>query len=531
MFTVGLVAFAFVSMGLCQQMQQPNTGLPSQYLPSAMSQGYFQGPSAAVQQTQNKFGDIENQSDKLLSSNMEVPQQQSQSYQDAQSYPSAFDNTGVQYSVNVPNSYRDVQDSQQYYEPATQQAAEPQLITKESYSAALPAVVPATTPAPVQPDYKQMFTALTDTQQDFSAANAAQAQQEYNHHQEYIHHQEYRRQHLAYVTKAQEEYKQQIAALEQAQQEYKQQFAALEQAQREYKQQFTALSQAQHELNQQFDGPVKAQQELKEQSAVLAQVQHEYNQQYSALSQAQKEYKQHYAALNEAQQELNHQFAAPIKAQQELKQQSAVLAQAQHEYNQQFSALVQAQKEYKQQFADLAQAQLEFKQQFAALIQAQKDLKQHLAASAQISYGHKQRFNAPAQQVYKQQYAVPDQGRQDYKQRFGGPAPRYQYIQKSTTASATGPVNYSNAASAATAQPKSLQYATIPQQYYTVPTGQVVVTEQPRIQQSATNQSSTGAVVSTTPTPLRESVVYKSEQTPTLRQQPKVANSNLRVIA
>jgi len=516
-------------MGLCQQMQQPNAGLPSQYLPSTMSQGYFQGPLAAVQQAQNKFDHIENQSDKLLSSNMEVPQQQSQSYQDAQSYPSAFDNTGVQYSINAPNSYRDVQDSQQYYEPATQQAAEPQLITKESYSAALPAVVPATTPAPVQPDYKQMFTTLTHTQQDVSAA---QAQQEYNHHQEYIHHQEYRRQHLAYVAKAQEEYKQQIAALEQAQHEYKQQFAALEQAQREYKQQFAALSQAQQELNQQFAGPVKTQQELKEQSAVLAQVQQDYNQQYSALSQAQKEYKKQYAALNEAQHELNQQFAAPIKAQQELKQQSAVLAQAQHEYNQQFSALAQAQKEYKQQFADLAQAQLEFKQQFAALIQAQKDLKQHFAASAQISHGHKQRFNAPAQQVYKQQYAVPDQGLQDYRQRFGSPAARYQYIQKSTTASATGPVNYSNAAAAVTAQPKSLQYATIPQQYYTVPTGQVVVTEQPRVQYIATNQSSTGVVVSTTPTPLRESsVIYKSEPTPILRQQPKVANSNLRVIA
>jgi len=484
-----------------------------------MSQGYYQGSSSAVQQAQNKFEDIQNQSGKLLSSNLEVPPQP-QPYQDAlqqqnlaQSYPSAFENTGVQYSIDAANSYRDNQDSQQYYVQATQPSAGPQLVAKESYSAVIPAVIPAATPAQVQPEYKQQFTTPTYSQQDVSAANAAQAQQEYNHHQEYRHHKDYIHQHLASVAQAREEYKQQIAALEQAKQEYKQQFAALEQTQREYKQQSDALSHAQQELNQQFAAPVKAQQELKQQSAVLAQVQQEYKQQYSTLAQAQKEYKQQFAALYEAQQELNRQFATPLQAQQELKHQSTVLAQAQQEYNKQFSALVQAQKEYKQQFADLAQAQLEFKQQFAALIQAQKDLKQHFVISAPVPHGYQQRFSAPAQQVY----AVPDQGRQDYRQRFGGPAPRYQYIQKSTTATAA-------------VQPKS-QYAAIPQQYYTVPTPQIIVTEQPRVQQSATNQSSSEVVVSTTPTPLKESVVYKSEPTPILRQQPKVANSNLRVIA
>jgi len=415
-------------MGLCQQMQQLNTGLPSQYLLSSMSQGYFQGPSAAVQQAQNKFDDIENQSGKLLSSNMEVPQQKSQAYQDAvqqqnvdQSYPSdAFKNTESQYSINAPNSYRDNQDSQQYYVQATQQAAKPQ---KESYSAALPVFIPATAPAQAQLEYKiQPLDTITH-----------------------------------------------------AQQEYKQQFAALEQAQREYKQQFAALSQAQQEVKQQFAAPVETQKELKQQFTVLAQAQEEYKKQFSALAQAQKEYKQQYAALNEAQQELKKQFSAPT----------------------------QDQLEYKQLFADLAQAQLESKQQFAEHIQAQKELKQQ--------------FVAPAQQaVYRQQYVVLNQGRQDYGQRFGGPAPRNQYIQKSATASA------------AAAQPKS-QYATIPQQYYTVPTGQVVVTEQPCVQQSATNQSSSGVVISTTTAPLRESVVYKSEPTPILRQQRKVANS--RVIA
>ncbi|KAL5245067.1 hypothetical protein ACI65C_012477 [Semiaphis heraclei] len=425
MFTVGLVAFAFAGIGLCQQMQQLNTGLPSQYLPPTMSQGYFQGPLAAVQQAQNKFDDIENQSDKLLSSNLEVPQQQSQSYQDAvqqqyldQSYPSdAFKNTESQYSINAPNSYHNNQDSQQYYVKAAQQAAEPQ---KESYSAALPAVIPATAPSQAQLEYKI----------------------------------------------------QPVDTITQAQQEYKQQFAALEQARREYKQQFAALSQAQQELKQQFAAPVETQKQLKQQFAVLAQAQEEYKQQFSALSQAQKEYKQQYDVLNEAQQEIKKQFSAPT----------------------------QTQLEYKQLFADLAKAQLESKQQFAELIQAQKQLKQQ--------------FVVPAQQtVSRQQYEVSNQGLPDYRKRFGGPAHRNQYIRKTATTAAL-----------AAAQPKS-QYATIPQQYYTVSTGQVVVTEQPRVQlQSATNQSSSGVVVSTTTSPLRESVVYKSEPMPTLRQQRKVAN-------
>ncbi|KAL4132642.1 hypothetical protein QTP88_009762 [Uroleucon formosanum] len=507
MFSTGLVVLAFVGLSLCQQLQQFNAGLPSQYLPSTMSPGSFPGSSAALQQVRTKFEDNESQSDKLSSSNLEVSQQ-SQSYQDAvqqqnlaQSYQTAFENTGVPYSSVTPNSYRGNQDSQQYYVPATQQSAEPQFITKESYSAVVPAVIPAAIPAQAQPDSKQLFTTPTQSQQDFSAANAAQAQQEYRHHEEYRH--------------------QHLAAIAQAQVEYKKQVAALEQAQLEYKQQFTSLNQAQQVLNHQFAAPVQAQQELKKQSNVLEQAQKEYNQQFSDLVQAQKEYKQQFAALNEAQQELKQQFAAPVQAQQELKQQFTVLAQAQNEFNKQFSALAQAQQEYKQQFADLAQAQLEFRQQFATLIQAQKELKQQFVATNQIPHEYKQRFTGPAQQVYRQQYAVPDQGRPDYRQRFVTPTPAYVYIQKSTAATATGPNNYSYVAqnpatqikfqTVSAVQPK-FQYAANPQQYYnTVPT----VTEQPRVQQSATNKSLSGVVISTTPT---SSVVYKSQSTPTPRQ-------------
>ncbi|XP_022182517.1 RNA polymerase II degradation factor 1-like [Myzus persicae] len=473
MFSIGLIVLAVTGMSLCQQ-QQLSAGLPSQYFPSTIPEGPFQGLPAAVQPSQTKFEDIGNQPNKLSSSNLEVPRQ-SQPYQDAvqqqnlaQSYETPFENFRVQYSIDTTNSNRANQDNQQYYVAATQQSAEPQFITKESYSATLPEVIPSqpTIQAQVQPDYKQQFTTPTHTQQDISAANAAQSQQEYRH----------------------------VDTIAQAQEEYRRQFAALEQAQIEYKQQFAALSQAQQELKQRFSVPVEAQQELKHQFSVLAQAQQEYKRQFSALSQAQKEYKQQFAVLNEAQQELKKQFAVPI----------------------------QAQLEYKQQFADLAQAQLESRQQFAALVQAQKEFKQQFVATALIPHEYTQRFSAPAQQVYKQQYAVPDQGRQDYRQRFGGPAPRYQYnIQKPATVSATGPVNNSYVAAA---QPKF-------QKYYTVPTAQVTVTEQPRVQQPATTQSSSVVVISTTQAPLKESVIYNPESTPTPRQQRKVDYSNLRVIA
>jgi len=464
MFSIGLVVLAFVGMSLCQQLQQFNGGLPSQYLPSTMSQGSFQGSPAVVQQAWTKFEDIKSESDKLSSSNLE----QSQSYQDAvqqqnlaQSYQTAFENTGVQHSTVTPNSYR--LNSQQYYVPATQQLAEPQFITKESYSTSLPVVIQATTPAQVQPDYKQQFTTPTQTQQDIYGSDAARAQYEYRHHQEYRN--------------------QPLPSLAQAQIEYKQQVAALEQAQLEYKQKFAAISQTQQELKQQFAAPVEARQELKQQFAELARAQNEYKQEFSTLAPAQKEYKQQFTALNEAQQELKQQFTTPT----------------------------QVQLEYKQQFAKLAQAQLESKQQFDSLIQAQKEFNQQFVAPTQVPHEYKQQFTAPAQQVYRQQKAI----------------------------TATGPINYSYVAQYPATQIKSqtvsavqpkFQYATIPQQYYhTVPTGQITVTEQPRVQQSTTNQSSSEVVISTTPTPLKESVTYKSESTPTPRQHPKV--SDLKIIA
>ncbi|XP_029342585.1 uncharacterized protein LOC103309453 [Acyrthosiphon pisum] len=440
-------------MSLCQQQQQFNAGLPSQYLPSTLSQGSFQASLGGVQQARTKFEDIESQSDKLSFSNLE----QSKSYQDAvqqqnlaQSYQTAFGNTGVQYSTGTPNSYRGNQDGQQYYVPATQQSAEPQFITKESYSTSLPVVIPAATPSQIQPDFKQQFTTPTQTQQDIFGADAAHAQHEYSHQQDY------RNQHLP--------------SLDQAQVEYKKQVAALEQAQLEYKKQFAAISQTQQELKQQFAAPIEAQHELKQQFAVLAKAQNEYKQEFPALARAQKEYKQQFAALYEAQRELKQQFTTPT----------------------------QDQLEYKQQFANLAQSQLESKQQLASLIQAQKEFNQQFVGPAHVPHEYKQRFTAPDQQVYRQQNA----------------------------ATATNPINYSyvvqypamqsKSQTVAAVQPK-FQYATNPQQYQTqqyynaVPSGQVIVTEQPaRVSKSATNQSSNGVLISTTPTPLKESVVYKS---------------------
>jgi len=524
MFSVGLVVLAFVGMSLCQQQQQFNSGLPSQYLPSTLSQGSFPGSPAVVQQARTTFEDID--SDKLSFSNLE----QSKSYQDAvqqqnlaQSYQTAFGNTGVQYSTGTPNSYRGNQDSQQYYRPATQQSAEPQFITKEPYSSSLPVVIPAATPAQFQQDYKQQFTTPTQTQQDIFGNDAARAQHEYRHHQEY------RNQHLPALAQAQVEYKQQVAAISQTQQELKQQLAAPVEAQHELKKQFSALEQAQLEYKQQFAAINQTQQELKQQLVAPVEAQHELKKQFSALVQAQNEYKQQFAALNEVQLELKQQFAVPVKVQQELIQQSTALSQAQHEFTKQFSALAQAQQEYKQQFAELVQDQLEFKEQFAALIQAQKELKKQFVAPNQIHHEYKHQFTAPAQQVYRQ-YAVPHQDGQDYRQRFAVPTPAYLYIQKPVASTATDPINYPYVAQYPATQTKSqtvsavqpkLLYAAIPQQYYqTVPTGQITVTEQPRVQQSATNQSSPGVAISTTPTPLKESVTYKSESTP--RQQPKV---------
>ncbi|KAL4132643.1 hypothetical protein QTP88_009763 [Uroleucon formosanum] len=451
MFSTGLVVLTFVGLSLCQQLQQFNAGLPSQYLPSTMSQGSFPGSSAALQQVRTKFEDNESQSDKLSSSNLEVSQQ-SQSYQDAvqqqnlaQSYQTAFENTGVPYSSVTPNSYRGNQDSQQYYVPATQQSAEPQFITKESYSAVVPAVIPAAIPAQAQPDSKQLFTTPTQIQQNIFGADAAHSQHEYRHHQEY------RNQHLPSIAEAQAQYKQQVAALEQAQLEYKQQFAA--------------ISQTQQELKQQFAVPVEAQQELKQQFAKLAQAQHEYKQEFSALARAKNEYKQQFSAFNEAQQDLK----------------------------QQLNTQIQVQQEYKKQFADLAQAQLESKQQFVSLIQAQREFNQQFVAPAHIPHEYKQRFTVPDQQVYRQQNAATTTGPNNYTYVAQNPATQIKF----QTVSAV--------------QPK-FQYATNPQQYYnTVPT----VTEQPRVQQSATNKSLSGVVISTTPT---SSVVYKSQSTPTPRQ-------------
>jgi len=317
--------------------------------------------------------------------------------------------------------------------------------------------LPVAIPAQVQPDYKQQLTTPPQTQQGIFGVEAAHAQHEYKHHQDY------RNQHFHSLAQAQVEYKQQVAALEQAQLEYKKQFAAIRQTQQELKQQFAA--------------PVEAQQELKQQFAVLAQAQNEYKQEFPALARAQKEYKQQFAVLNEAQQELKQQFTTPT----------------------------QDKLEYKQQFANLAQAQLESKQQFASLIQAEKEFNQQFVAPAQVSHEYKERFTAPAQQVYRQQNAATDTSPINYSHVVQYPATQIKFQ------------------TVAAIQPKFL-YATNPQQYQTqqyynaVPSGQVIVTEQPaRVPKSGTTQSSNGVLISTTPTPLKESVVYSSESTSTPR--------------
>uniref|UniRef100_A0A2S2P1F9 Uncharacterized protein n=1 Tax=Schizaphis graminum TaxID=13262 RepID=A0A2S2P1F9_SCHGA len=208
--------------------------------------------------------------------------------------------------------------------------------------------------------------------------------------------------------------------------------------------------------------------------------------------------------------------AAPAQAQQAYKQQQFVAAPA------------QAQQEYKQQHftAAPAQAQQEYKQQFAATpAQAQQEYKQ-------------QQFNtlAQAQQQYKQ-----------VQQQYVVPSPAYQYVQQPAAPSSNGPADYSYStrhpattavqfkALTSAVQPQ-YQYNALPQQYqqqqqqpqyyYTV-----AATEQPRVQQSAKSQFSSG-VKSTTPTPLvKEQFAYKFESSPQQQQQPGAAYSTLRYSA
>jgi len=196
---------------------------------------------------------------------------------------------------------------------------------------------------------------------------------------------------------------------------------------------------------------------------------------------------------------------------------AAAPAQAQQEYKQQqFSAPAQAQQVYKpQQFATPVQVQQEYKQQFTAPVQAQQEYKQ-------------QQFNAlaQAQQEYKQQ-----------QQQYVVPSPAYQYVQQPAAPAANGPADYSYVtrhpatttaqfkaptAAAAAVQPQ-FQYNALPQQYQQQQQPQyyytVAATEQPRVQQSAKSQFSSG-VKSTTPTPLiKEQFAYKFESSPPQQQQ------------
>lgn len=162
-----------------------------------------------------------------------------------------------------------------------------------------------------------------------------------------------------------------------------------------------------------------------------------------------------------------------------------------------------------------AQVQQEHRQQFTAPALAQQEYKQP-------------QFTIPAltQQQYKQQqFAAPTQAQQEYKQ-------QYQYVQQPAAPAVGGPIDFSYVtrhpaaqfkAPAAAIQPQ-FQYTAIPQQYqqptqfyYNLPAGPAS-TEQPRIQQSAKSQFSSG-VKSTTPTPLKESFAYKFESSPIQSQQ------------
>jgi len=211
---------------------------------------------------------------------------------------------------------------------------------------------------------------------------------------------------------------------------------------------------------------------------------------------------------------------------------AAAPAQVQQEYKQQqFSAPAQAQQVYKQQqFAAVApgQAQQEYKQQqFAAV-----------AAPAQAQQEYKQQqFNAlaQAQQQYKQ-----------VQQQYVVPSPAYQYVLQPAAPATNGPADYSystrhpvttgvqsKAPTAAAVQPQ-YQYNALPQQYqqqqpqyyYTA-----AAAEQPRVQQSAKSQFSSG-VKSTTPTPLvKEQFAYKFESSPQQQQPGGAAYSTLRFSA
>lgn len=220
--------------------------------------------------------------------------------------------------------------------------------------------------------------------------------------------------------------------------------------------------------------------------------------------------------------------AAPAQAQQEYKQQlSTPAAQPQQVYKQQqFAAPAQVQQEYRQQqFAAPAQVQQEYKQQqlTTAPVQAQQEYKQ-------------QQFNtlAQAQQQYK-----------ELQQQYVVPSPAYQYVQQPAAPSTNGPADYSYVtrhpattavqfkSQAAGAQPQ-FQYNALPQQYQQQQQPQyyytVAATEQPRVQQSAKSQFSSG-VKSTTPTPLiKEQFAYKFESSPQ-QQQPGAAYSTLRYSA
>ncbi|XP_025201923.1 PAX-interacting protein 1-like [Melanaphis sacchari] len=220
----------------------------------------------------------------------------------------------------------------------------------------------------------------------------------------------------------------------------------------------------------------------------------------TAPAQAQQEYKQ---------QQQQQQLSTPTQAQQVYKQQqfAATPAQAQQEYKQQqFTAPAQVQQEYKQQqLTTPVQAQQEYKQQqFNTLTQAQQQYKQ-----------------------LQQQYVVP--------------SPAYQYVQQPAAPPSNGPADYSYVtrhpattavqfkAPAAAVQPQ-YQYNVLPQQYQQQPQYYytVAATEQPRVQQSAKSQFSSG-VKSTTPTPFKEPFAYKFESSP--QQQPGAAYSTLKYSA
>jgi len=148
---------------------------------------------------------------------------------------------------------------------------------------------------------------------------------------------------------------------------------------------------------------------------------------------------------------------------------------------------------------------------------------------------------AQTQQEYKQQKSTaPGNAPREYQQQsYSVPSAGFQYVQQA----AASPVDFSYVTRhpVAVAQTKApatvatvavqpqLQYTAIPQQYlqqqqqqpqyyYNFPAVGQVAAEQPRVQQSAKSQYSSG-VKSTTPTPLKESFAYKFESSPPQLQQ------------